>query len=326
MGNLLLKLRGPQDDDPQIFIDFEKAEPKENEEELYNMAEDVLREADEILKDLQHYGGAGESIRAAICNPRNEELQQKAWADVCPLVARLKRYFEYSQKIEKALRPLLQELCTDVDMKPAEHLDSHQALAKQFAKILHFTLKFDDLKMTNPSIQNDFSYYRRTLSRIKMQDTDQGQNRTFAVNNEMANRMSLFLAEACPMLKVLSDSTTKFVTECKQVPLENTTDVLSTMVSVCKLMIARSEHFSRFQNEDTSLFCMRIMVGLIILYDHVHPVGAFDKKSSIDVKSCIKVLKDQNPNEFENLMNALRYNSKHFNDESTPYSTRALLT
>lgn len=31
------------------------------------------------------------------------------------------------------------------------------------------------------------------------------------------------------------------------------------------------------------LFCMRVMVGVIILYDHVHPVGAFAKTSKIDV-------------------------------------------
>lgn len=33
------------------------------------------------------------------------------------------------------------------------------------------------------------------------------------VNNEMANRMSLFYAEATPMLKTLSNATTKFVSE-----------------------------------------------------------------------------------------------------------------
>lgn len=33
------------------------------------------------------------------------------------------------------------------------------------------------------------------------------------VNNELANRMSLFYAEATPMLKTLSDATTKFVSE-----------------------------------------------------------------------------------------------------------------
>lgn len=35
------------------------------------------------------------------------------------------------------------------------------------------------------------------------------------VNNEMANRMSLFYAEATPMLKTLSTATTNFVTEVR---------------------------------------------------------------------------------------------------------------
>lgn len=43
------------------------------------------------------------------------------------------------------------------------------------------------------------------------------------------------------------------------------------------------EYSSRFSSEDTVLFCMRVMVGVIILYDHVHPNGAFNKSSKIDV-------------------------------------------
>lgn len=109
----------------------------------------------------------------------------------------------------------------------------------------------------------------------------------------------------------------------KTLPLENTTDCLSTMASVCKVMLEtpwvtdgitltilaafRSHHHtlrfhfkpnaspvvslsvfvreysSRFSSEDTVLFCMRVMVGVIILYDHVHPNGAFNKSSKIDV-------------------------------------------
>jgi hypothetical protein len=45
-----------------------------------------------------------------------------------------------------------------------------QALAKQFAELLQFVLAFDEQKLKNPSIQNDFSYYRRTLSRLKMNE------------------------------------------------------------------------------------------------------------------------------------------------------------
>ncbi len=36
------------------------------------------------------------------------------------------------------------------------------------------------------------------------------------VNDDVANRMSLFYAHATPMLKVLSDTTTKFVSEVGQ--------------------------------------------------------------------------------------------------------------
>ena len=41
----------------------------------------------------------------------------------------------------------------------------------------------------------------------------------------------------------------------------------------------------RFESEHTKLFCLRVMVGVIILYDHVHPVGAFAKSSGIDVST-----------------------------------------
>ena len=39
------------------------------------------------------------------------------------------------------------------------------------------------------------------------------------------------------MLKTLSDATTKFVSENKNLPIENTTDCLSTMASVCRVML-----------------------------------------------------------------------------------------
>ena len=45
-----------------------------------------------------------------------------------------------------------------------------------------------------------------------------------------------------------------------------------------------SEYNARFKSEETQLFCLRVMVGVIILYDHVHPVGAFALKAAIDVR------------------------------------------
>lgn len=106
-------------------------------------------------------------------------------------------------------------------------------------------------QMTNPAIQNDFSYYRRTISRNRINNlqvrglccspvaspggsqgwewlggggsgtpvtpiTPPQLDAESEVNNEMANRMSLFYAEATPMLKTLSNATTKFVSEVRE--------------------------------------------------------------------------------------------------------------
>ena len=42
---------------------------------------------------------------------------------------------------------LLGALCSN-DMTPREHLETQQALFKQFAEILDFVLAFDDLKVS----------------------------------------------------------------------------------------------------------------------------------------------------------------------------------
>ena len=44
------------------------------------------------------------------------------------------------------------------------------------------------------------------------------------------------------------------------------------------------------------MFCLRVMVGVIILYDHVHPVGAFAKSSTIDVSNAGNVVVGINAN------------------------------
>ncbi|ELK38142.1 Protein FAM49B [Myotis davidii] len=295
-----------------VETNMQHAQPTESEKEIYNQVNVVLKDAEGILEDLQSYRGAGHEIREAIQHPADEKLQEKAWGAVVPLVGKLKKFYEFSQRLEAALRGLLGAL-TSTPYSPTQHLEREQALAKQFAEILHFTLRFDELKMTNPAIQNDFSYYRRTLSRMRINNVPaEGENE---VNNELANRMSLFYAEATPMLKTLSDATTKFVSENKNLPIENTTDCLSTMASVCRVMLETPEYRSRFTNEETVSFCLRVMVGVIILYDHVHPVGAFAKTSKIDVFS----------NSLQWVFLPVRYTTKHLNDETTSKQIKSML-
>lgn len=50
-------------------------------------------------------------------------------------------------------------------LPPAEQLDSLQATCRQFARFIDFALSFDAIKMFTPALQNDFSFYRRAMSR-----------------------------------------------------------------------------------------------------------------------------------------------------------------
>ncbi|XP_061586933.1 CYFIP-related Rac1 interactor B-like [Cololabis saira] len=323
MGNLIKVLTRDIDSNAgNFFLDFENAQPSQSDSAVWEKVNQVLTEAQVILQDLQAYRGAGDEIRQAIQNPGVDGVQEKAWAAVVPLVSKLKTFYEFSQKLESDLRCLL-EVLSSFSTTPTQHLEQKQALARQFAHILHFTLRFDELKMTNPAIQNDFSYYRRTISRMRINNLSSGSGSE--VNNEMANRMSLFYASATPMLKTLSDAMSKFVSDNPDVPIENTTDCLSTMACICKVMLETPEYRSRFTSDETVLFCLRVMVGVIILYDHVHPAGAFVKTSNIDMKGCIRVLKEQQPSSVEGLLNALRYTTKHLNDEATSKQVKNML-
>ncbi|XP_056266541.1 CYFIP-related Rac1 interactor B-like [Pseudoliparis swirei] len=322
MGNLIKVLtRDIENNGGNFFLDFENAQPSQSETALWEEVNVTLTEALVVLEELQEYRGAGEEIRQAIRSPGLEGVQQQVWVLVVPLVAKLRTFYEFSQKLESSLRRLLVVLTAG--SSPTQQLEQKPALTRQLAHILHFTLRFDELKMTNPAIQNDFSYYRRTISRMRINNLS--ANTGSEVDSELANRMSLFYASATPMLKTLSDATASFVSQNPDVPLENTTGCLSTMASVCKEMLETPEYRSRFSSEETVLLCLRVMVGVIILYDHVHPAGAFVKTCSIDMKGCIRVLKEQPPSSVEGLLNALRYTTKHLNDEATPKQIKNML-
>ncbi|EDV23396.1 uncharacterized protein TRIADDRAFT_57978 [Trichoplax adhaerens] len=218
-----------------LFIDIQSKQstdalPDDEDQTAYNVVNGVLEHSSQMVNDLESYKGATEEIRDAISQPNNDYQQRQTWREVCKFVTVLKRLYEYSQEIENIVPQLLYPLCSG-PRTPIEHCQSQQALIKQFAEVLHFTLIFDRLK-----------------------------EETVEMSMDTANRMSLFYASPTPMLKMLSNATTKFVAE----------------------------------------------VGVIILYDHVHPFGAFSKKSDIDVTGAIKVIKSNNLNNKQHLLDALR--------------------
>jgi len=312
MGQLL-SLLGGSDNAEKIFIDFEHAQPSDEERDLHRHVGDVLSKSPAILDKLLKYTGCEEFIRKAITNP-GPETEDAAWEAVLPAVDQLQQFYDFSLELEQCFPKLLVALCKN---DPRSQLSGAQSLAKQLADVFDFVLRFDDAKMVNPAIQNDFSYYRRTLNRMKLSKKDTN----IKIRDELANRMSLFFAYPTPMMKVLSETTANFLSTDQTVPRENVTSALATLANVCHDMVEGK----KFQQEQFYMLSLRAMVGSIILYDHVSEQGAFVKKSPINIKGCIQVLKNHTQASTDGLLNALRFTTIHLNDPETPGSIKQLL-
>jgi len=315
MGQLISWMHNNADS-PDIFIDFDNAQPGEGEKEIHRRVAEVLDRAPAILDKLFKYTGCEEFIRKAITTP-GEETESQAWDAVLPAVDQLQEFYDFSLELENSFPHLLQALCKS---DPKQTLENQQALAKQLADVFDFVLRFDDAKMINPAIQNDFSYYRRTLNRMKLTKKDAN----IKIRDELANRMSLFFAYPTPMMKVLGETTAKFLQNDREVPKENVTQALAVLANVCYDMVVKQ----RFSSAETNMFCLRSMTGAIILFDHIAEQGAFTKRSSINVKGCIQALKNNAPNgpgSTDGLLNALRFTTVHLNDPETPGAIKQLL-
>jgi len=273
-----------------------------------------LKKANEILTQLRNFKGCGDLIREAITSP-SQETEERAWAAVVPSVEILKEFYEFSLALDKAVQRLFPALCVEPAVDST--LADQQTLTRQVAEVFDFVLRFDDMKMTNPAIQNDFSYYRRILNRIKLSNK---RDAGITVGDELANAMSLFFAYPTPMMNALIKTTTG-LTSANIVTVDGVSKFLARMANSCYASLG-----NKFDRPDVFLY-FRTMAGSIILYDHVNQRGAFHKKSPIQVKQVVTSLKGYTGEEkTDSLVNALRFNTMHLNDEDTPSNVKQLLS
>lgn len=140
-------------------------------------------------------------------------------------VDKLYEFYAFSLHLEKTWPLVLEQVCQNV---PVDGVRENLCITTQIAHIFSFVFHFDGMpyrdsllsrlfevapflirleaKMMNPAIQNDFSYYRRVLGRMK------DKKQKMKVDEELANKMSFFFAYPTPMMKVMIDSTTSLGT------------------------------------------------------------------------------------------------------------------
>lgn len=322
MGGILSALRNKENE--SVVLDFEgDSTPADSESVTFNKMQEVLSRREEIMEKLNTYEGCQNLVQVAISSPSKENLAA-AWDALNPVVAMLKSFYDYALELEAVFLDLVIALCSSESVD----LETHLALAKQLAALLDFVIRFDHTKMNTPSIQNDFSYYRRSMARMKRE----GEGQEGSVSSEVANRMSFFYASPTPTMNTLTSTISGYLLAKKEQEeqdavngVKNTESTGFTLATVCKALAALTNSCKdmlkngSFENEKTNLFCCRTMTSSIIVYDQLHELGAWHKKSPINIKQCLTVLSDwKNSDDRLPLVNMLRYTSKHLQDDSTP--------
>ncbi|KAI9496588.1 hypothetical protein BDB00DRAFT_758067 [Zychaea mexicana] len=334
MGQILssLSLRGGEMMVPEISFDIENTTVSTEESQLYEELSALLvQPGPSLLTSLRNYTSASTEVRTAIASP-TQENEDIAWRAVLPIVDMLREIYGYSSDLREGVPRLLNVLCQG---EVSKNLEKHQGLTKLFADILDFVFEFDHLKMRNPTLQNDFSYYRRMLQRGRYTGrqsmADDGESmsdlKSAMVEDDQANRISLFIAYPTPMLKCVIDTTTEYVTHNRL--QRSVGDCLTALWAACFQTVSKKRTLSA----ELVGFCLKVMVVSIILYDHIDPNGVFSKSSPINIKNSVKIIQNANTSVFNipeessasNLMSALRYNSKHLNDDTTPKGVKNLV-
>jgi len=239
----------------------------------------------------------------------SKECELKAFEGLLGAVESISMFFEFARSLERIIPVLLDSLAPARPRDDGKHpLVAHQALAHQFARVLDFTLRFDQTRMMRPNLSNDFSYYRRLLPKF-------AKHPDVKVKDDEASGMALFTAEHIPMMNTVAKATKTFAESGDG----HVQALLSTMANSCMRMVKNK----KVTSDEQTWLCLRAMTGSIVLYDHMTQ-QVFSKRSTIAVRDCINLIKKDfaGHKDCEPLLNAIHYSSLSF--KTAPLSIQEL--
>jgi hypothetical protein len=187
---------------------------------------------------------------------------------------------------------------------------------REFALMLNFLLTFDEKKMLKPQIQNDFSFYKRTLSKqneAHLNDLD------WAVSLDSAGLVSMFLAQAVPLMKEVATQLSNNMQSLK---------VLAIFANAC-LDLLKANKFGK--DADSRKLALRAMTAALVIYDHGNTQhGAFQRRSATKGQKIVSMIASDYVNLYgdsdhvDGLTNIIKYATRTFDANNTPQSIKNL--
>ncbi|CAM9711113.1 unnamed protein product [Pylaiella littoralis] len=292
----------------------ERGEPPETpkdrqDRELYGELCSLVDGCLESIGTTREYVGCGPIFRQSMAAPEDGDLENAAAKALLPNVQQIRAFFELSRDMEQLMPVLLRRLAE------LSSIVERPLLVCKLTELLQAVLEWDQLKMMQPQIQNDFATYRRYLSRLKKK-AEAGLLSELPVADTDANAISMFIAENVPMMVTLARVTAKTAIDVPRVQ-----SVIATVANMCCGMV----HRRVYTDDATSRKLLMAMTGAAVLYDRITDSGVFVKRSHVGVSKCIKVLNKHGGATGEQLRATLRYSTMHYNSDTTPKNIRNAL-
>jgi hypothetical protein len=289
-----------------LAVDFEAATPADDDEQQLAAAVEgrVLNPARELLPRFAAYQDCQTLIAVAISNASPENVDA-AWAGALPNVQFQAELFDFGSVVIEHVQRIVASV---VSHGGSASLGRRIVTTKLLILCFDVILRFDDTLTTLPRLLGDLSFFRRNASRHSDCDA------LFAKSNEM----SMFFAVPSPLLMKAIAA----VSGAARQPAEasKVLDVFGGVVHLCTGL--QTKHKSA--NEEENVRQYRAIVAALLCHDHIAPLGVFHPKSGVKVLPAVNVLAHAQP-KASNLLNLLKYSSKHYKDPTTVKGVTAVI-
>jgi len=287
MGNLLQQ---PQKD-PAIYTIaplLQKASTEQPNHALLLHAKDLLLKMESVIKQLGNYQEKASDIRESLAKPKDADLQKKAYESIVQNV-----------KIIEAFYDLVETEVKDAVLNIINALSSPHAMEEQpilSYKLLHILQQvyiLDELKMRTPALQNEFSFYRRSATKV---DGD------LPISETKAGQVSMWIANSIPATASVAEHLKKELgaggreggSEEVLVKAANMCCWISAKGGWCKIRdnvkFDGFNHDIKTNNAKQEQLMFQAMTTCIVLYDRFVKRGAFVKSSGFHMKKILEVL------------------------------------
>lgn len=156
---------GTSDPSLRVQIDFTQV----NESTSTELAE-CIEKMNKALTDLSTYEPRPAPIREAISKPHDYDVSVAACVALISNVDLVAGWMKLADEVSTQLDLMSEHLAQNTPRATmgGTTIADFPGDAASLAKMLHFCWKFDQGKMMQPGIQNDFAGYRRVVGKVQM--------------------------------------------------------------------------------------------------------------------------------------------------------------